>query len=222
VPGLTSYHDNDYEAQGRYSAAALDRYDAVIVHVEAPDEASQSPAERTRRELLRLELSQGRPTLVETKLGQGTDEDRAIVRHVAEAARALEVIYGKQLGTYALWEQVPVTDKLSRSLFHRNQGPYCVAPKTEKDEACTALVPRPVRRSGLYPAEVQDDPKFCERLNKEKNGKALMGHFNVVVADGKAFKPVPYSEFYKADMEQVATSLEAAASAVPSTAAEAT
>lgn len=40
VPGLTSYHDNDYEAQGRYSAAALDRYDAVIVHVEAPDEAS--------------------------------------------------------------------------------------------------------------------------------------------------------------------------------------
>lgn len=40
VPGLTSYHDNDYEAQGRYSCAALDRYDAVIVHVEAPDEAS--------------------------------------------------------------------------------------------------------------------------------------------------------------------------------------
>lgn len=40
VPGLTSYHDNDYEAQGRYSMAALERYDLVIVHVEAPDEAS--------------------------------------------------------------------------------------------------------------------------------------------------------------------------------------
>jgi 2,3-bisphosphoglycerate-independent phosphoglycerate mutase len=40
VPGLTSYHDNDYAAQGRYSAAALDRYDLVIVHIEAPDEAS--------------------------------------------------------------------------------------------------------------------------------------------------------------------------------------
>lgn len=40
VPGLTSYHDNDYEAQGRYSALALDRYDLVIVHVEAPDEAA--------------------------------------------------------------------------------------------------------------------------------------------------------------------------------------
>lgn len=201
------------DGKGQFTQAFLDAYETMV---KAPDEASQSPAERTRRELLRLELSQGRPTLVETKLGQGTDEDRAIVRHVSAAARALEVIYGKQLGTYALWEQVPVTDKLSRSLFHRNQGPYCVAPKTEKDEACTALVPRPVRRSGLYPAEVQDDPKFCERLSKEKNGKALMGHFNVVVADGKAFKPVPYSEFYKADMEQVATSLEAAASAITS------
>lgn len=40
VPGLTSYHDNDYEAQGRYAIAALDRYDLVIIHVEAPDEAS--------------------------------------------------------------------------------------------------------------------------------------------------------------------------------------
>ncbi|MDX2115532.1 MAG: 2,3-bisphosphoglycerate-independent phosphoglycerate mutase [Planctomycetota bacterium] len=40
VPGLTSYHDNDYAAQGRASIAALDRYDLVIVHVEAPDEAS--------------------------------------------------------------------------------------------------------------------------------------------------------------------------------------
>lgn len=40
VPGLTSYHDNDYEAQGRYSIAALERYDLVVVHVEAPDEAA--------------------------------------------------------------------------------------------------------------------------------------------------------------------------------------
>lgn len=40
VSGLTSYHDNDYEAQGRASVNALDKYDLVVVHVEAPDEAS--------------------------------------------------------------------------------------------------------------------------------------------------------------------------------------
>ncbi|MCL2624910.1 MAG: cofactor-independent phosphoglycerate mutase [Planctomycetaceae bacterium] len=40
VPGITGYVDTDYAAKGRYAAAALDRYDLVCVHVEAPDEAS--------------------------------------------------------------------------------------------------------------------------------------------------------------------------------------
>ncbi|MDX2012906.1 MAG: hypothetical protein SFW67_22095 [Myxococcaceae bacterium] len=201
------------DGKGQFTQAFLDAYETMV---KAPDEASLPLAERTRRELLRLELSQGRPTLVETNLSKGTDEDRAIVRHVSDAARALEVIHGKQLGTQALWEQVPVTDKLSRSLFHRNQGPFCVAPKTENDPACTALVPKPKRLSGLYPAELQDDPKFCDRLAKEKNAKDLMGHFSVVVADGKGFKAVPYSEFYRPEMEQVAASLDAAANAITS------
>jgi len=40
VPGVTGYVDTDYAAKGRFAAAALDRYDLVCVHVEAPDEAS--------------------------------------------------------------------------------------------------------------------------------------------------------------------------------------
>jgi 2,3-bisphosphoglycerate-independent phosphoglycerate mutase len=40
VPGVTGYHDNDYDAQGRATIEALDRYDIVCCHVEAPDEAS--------------------------------------------------------------------------------------------------------------------------------------------------------------------------------------
>ncbi len=40
VPGVTSYHDTDYEAQGRATCEALDRFDVVCCHVEAPDEAS--------------------------------------------------------------------------------------------------------------------------------------------------------------------------------------
>ncbi len=42
VPGQTSYHDNDYPATGRYAVAALDDYDLVCVHVEAPDEAAHA------------------------------------------------------------------------------------------------------------------------------------------------------------------------------------
>ncbi|MCA2980802.1 MAG: hypothetical protein INH41_10430 [Myxococcaceae bacterium] len=201
------------DARGEFTQAFRDAYETMVA---TPDEAALAAPERARSEVLRLELSQGRPTLVETSLASGTDEDRAIVRHVAEAARVVEVIHGKQLGTFAQWEQLSPSDPLSRAVFHRNQGPFCVAPKTEKDEACSALVPRPARLSGLYPAELQGDPKFCDRLAKEKNAKDLMGHFSVVVADGKGFKAVPYSEFYKPEMEQVATSLEAAAAAITS------
>ena len=39
-PGLTSYHDTDYAAQGRATIEALRDYDVVCCHVEAPDEAS--------------------------------------------------------------------------------------------------------------------------------------------------------------------------------------
>ena len=42
VPGQTSYHDTDYAAAGRYAIAALDKYDVVCVHIEAPDEASHA------------------------------------------------------------------------------------------------------------------------------------------------------------------------------------
>lgn len=42
VPGQTSYHDTDYAAAGAHAIAALDSYDVVCVHVEAPDEAAHA------------------------------------------------------------------------------------------------------------------------------------------------------------------------------------
>ncbi len=40
VPTATGYIDTDYAAKGRAAVEALDRYDFVTVHIEAPDEAS--------------------------------------------------------------------------------------------------------------------------------------------------------------------------------------
>lgn len=48
VPGQTSYHDTDYAAAGRYAIAALDAYDLVCVHVEAPDEAAHASDAHTK------------------------------------------------------------------------------------------------------------------------------------------------------------------------------
>ncbi|TWU20139.1 cofactor-independent phosphoglycerate mutase [Novipirellula galeiformis] len=40
VAGATGYLDTDYEAKGRAAVEALEQYDVVCVHIEAPDEAS--------------------------------------------------------------------------------------------------------------------------------------------------------------------------------------
>ena len=48
VPGQTSYHDTDYAAAGRFAIAALDDYDIVCVHIEAPDEASHAADAATK------------------------------------------------------------------------------------------------------------------------------------------------------------------------------
>lgn len=48
VPGITSFHDTDYAGQGRATADALDRYDLILSHVEAPDEASHQADWKTK------------------------------------------------------------------------------------------------------------------------------------------------------------------------------
>lgn len=197
------------DEQGAFTKAFLDAYEAMV---KPWDDKALPPEEQKRRLSVRLELSQGRPTLIETDLSKGTDEDRAIVKHLFDAAVVLERIHARQMGSFGL----EAKDPSSQALLHRNQSPFCVAPKTENDPACVAISPRPARISGLYPAEVQADPAFCEKLEKEKNGKALTDHFSVVVADGKGFKTVPYSEAFKPEMEAIATSLEAAANAITS------
>jgi 2,3-bisphosphoglycerate-independent phosphoglycerate mutase len=40
VPGATGYLDTDYAAKGQYACQALEDHDLVVVHIEAPDEAS--------------------------------------------------------------------------------------------------------------------------------------------------------------------------------------
>ena len=48
VPGITSFHDTDYAGQGRATAVALDHYDIVLSHIEAPDEASHQADWKTK------------------------------------------------------------------------------------------------------------------------------------------------------------------------------
>ena len=178
-----------------------------------PDESKLTAQEKARRAALRLELSQGKATLVETDLSKGTQADRKAFDHFARAAALIEKLYARQHGIVEQGASIPADDALSRSVFFRNQSPFCVAPATEKDATCNALVPTPPRAVGLYPAALQADAKFCATLQKEKNKAVLMDHFSAVVEDGKGYKAVPFSEAYQEEMEAVAVELEAAAGA---------
>ncbi len=47
-PGISSFHDTDYAAQGRVTCEAIERYDVVCSHVESPDEASHQGDWKTK------------------------------------------------------------------------------------------------------------------------------------------------------------------------------
>ena len=68
---------------------------------------------------------------------------RSFVSRLLRVAVLIERLYMRQRGTLGLDARIPTGDALSRALFHRNQGPFCMAPKTESDPNCHALADKP-------------------------------------------------------------------------------
>jgi len=215
---------------GRPAFAAVDDkgaftadFRAIYETLKAPQSIEGlAPDEKARREAVLAELAQGRPTLVATTLT--TAEDKAVVKHVLAAASLVEALHGQQNGVGALAAQIPADDTASRWLFFRNQGPFCEAPKTEKDASCSALPSKPTKVSGIYPASIQTDPKFCEVLEKRKDEKTLLSPFVVVrhkaggKAEGKAatddLEAVPYNVVWADEMKAISAELKVAAGAI--------
>jgi len=198
------------DEQARFTSAFRALYEQLT---KLEDTSALSPAERERRAAVRLELAQGRPTLVESDFSKQPQADKKLVMHLLRVALSIEQIYGKQKGSAGLETEVDPNDPASAALFFRNQGPQCAAPKTEHEPACHALplAVKPV--SGLYPAEIQGDPKFCAGLEKHKNQKELLDHFALVVKGDapNSFKGLAYSKAYPSEMSAIANELDAAA-----------
>jgi hypothetical protein len=171
-----------------------------------------TPASR-RQQLVLEELAQGAPTLVHTDLSGDSAAERAMVQHLMRAAMFVERLFARQKGSFGLDAGIPKVDVASRALFHRNQSPFCEAPKTENEPLCSAVEPKPAKHSGLYPADIQDTPGFCQRLEKSANAEALRDHFSIVTAGSKPgeFAAVPFTQAWPEDMNAVAQELEAAA-----------
>jgi hypothetical protein len=189
------------------------RFEEAYESLTQPEREPADPEERARHVAVLAELAQGEPTLVESDLRSDSASDRAMVHHLMRAAEVIEQLFARQNGVLQLEAKIPADDVASRALFHRNQSPYCEAPKTQSDPACSALVPRPARIVGLYPAEVQQQTGFCEQLARRPDAAALMDHFSVV-SDGTTpgtLVSTPYSSAYREDMDAVASTLELAA-----------
>jgi hypothetical protein len=198
---------------GQFTPAFLTLYEQLS----NPDDPAQlAPDEAARRNAIRLELAQGRPTLIESDFSTAAEADQALARRLLRVAVLIERLYARQKGTLGAEAQIPPDDTASAAVFFRNQGPLCKAPKTEADAACYALPQRSAAVSGLYPAAVQSDPTFCRTLEKQPNARELMDHFSVVVpgAAPSTFAAVKYSEAFPEEMQAIAVELDAAAAGV--------
>lgn len=204
-------YPQDQNALWRDGAGAFTpRFQEAYATLSAPPAALPT----RRQSLVIQELAQSAPTLVYTDLSTSSAADKALVQHLQAAAKLIEELYARQNGVLEMQDRIPADDLASRALYHRNQSVFCVAPQTENDPECTALVPKPPRRPGIYPLALQEMPDFCAQIEKAPNAAALMNPFTVV-AEGTApgtLQAVPYSVAWAEDMGAIATELEAAAS----------
>ena len=218
----------EYVTKDGFTAKGQDAVDTIQKRsTETAPPAGLDPKEIARREAVKRELAQGRITLVATDLSKASAEEKRFVGFVIQAAELIEKLYAKQEGTLDLRAKLAEGDTASKSLFFRNQTPKCEAPQTQSDPACSAIPDAPKGKlSGLYPAALLAQPKFCEDLakrdpkddkeNKDKN-LALMDPFTVVTADSQkkdALKAVPYHEAFRSDVEAISGQLKGAAEAL--------
>jgi len=202
---------------GSFTPAFRAAFDAIArVNADGYQRRGLDDPEWRRRETVLFELAQGQPSIVRSDFRSASAEDRALVRHIVAAAEIIERLYLKQRGVADMPAKIPADDPASRTLFWRNQGPWCALPKTERTPDCSGLPGRPPRVSGLYPASLQQAPNFCETLEARPDQAALLNPFAVVVEEGGKLRAVPYHEAYKPEMEAVSRELRAAAAAIQS------
>ncbi|MDD5306715.1 MAG: hypothetical protein PHU25_05275 [Deltaproteobacteria bacterium] len=207
--------EGQWVANGTFTPA----FDEAWKRIEALSKDASQPAgldaaEAERRRLVASDLDQGRPTLVYNDLTGLSMEDKVALSHLLAAARLTDELYMRQLGVDALASRIPAGDFASASLFHRNFGPRCEAPKTEPNPACSAIPGALKPLVDAYPAALQADAGFCASLEKREDSKALLDPFVVVRDEGGKLVSLSLPMVYKDRMEAIARELEAAANAI--------
>jgi hypothetical protein len=194
--------EGKWTAGGKFTPEFEAAYQAMLKSDSGGDE---------RRKLVVQELDQGIPTLVYNDLRSLSEGEKTFVRHILAASKRIDELHAFMAGATALKDKVPEGDAASQSMFRRNWGAKCVAPKTEKNPACSAVPGAPAQIVDIYPEAMQKDPKFCEAIEKHPDAKKLLDPFVVVRDKGGKLAAVPYTEAYKDRMAAIAGDLKQAA-----------
>lgn len=166
--------------------------------------------ELKREEVVRAELDQGIPTLVFTDFSTADPKEKEFVKQMLKIGKMVEELHMKQRGSLPLVFKLNKLDNPSRSLFVRNQGPWCFAPKTEKDIFCNALPDFQKQIWDTYPSDEQREENFCNKLNSQPNAKELLNPFAVVRKEKDKYVAVPYIVAYGKEMKAIAAEIRKA------------
>ncbi|MGI5861342.1 MAG: hypothetical protein ACOX6T_04695 [Myxococcales bacterium] len=221
VVGLLFYpSEGRWVEGGAFTAEFEAAYEQLVKWADVPPLPEElTPEELQRRTLVIADLDEGRATLIHNDLSGLSEDEKRFVRHMLKAAQLVDELYAAQNGLDAIAAKV-AQDEPSQSLFRRNWGPKCVAPKTEKDPACSALLQQAKVPVGVYPADLQGDDSFCQALGEHPEAKALLNPFTVVRKEAEKLVAVPLPQAYGEKMQAVAAELRAAADAMTDPAEE--
>jgi hypothetical protein len=197
-----------------FTPAFNEAYRQVLAALALKAPVDPSP-EGLRRAAITKEISQGYFTLLAADFSGAPLAERGFVQHILSAAKLIDDLFAKQVGSFELGKRLAPDDTHSRLAFFINHGPWCSGPMTEADPNCNALADKPQRLSGLYPAALQQDPAFCDKLAALPAERQLLDPFTVVTADAKGeLQAEPYHRVYAVDMQAVAKELDAANAAL--------
>jgi hypothetical protein len=215
VVSLLFYPANTRWTEGGRFTPDFERVREALVAAAKEVSAGLSPEERERRRLVREDLDQGEPTLVLSDLRALAPWEKNLVRQMLEAGTLVDGLHARLTGMSALQHRVPADDPASQSLFRRNWGPRCKAPRTERNPRCSAIPGAPQPIFDLYPEGLQKDPNFCETLARHPDAKKLLSPFSVVREVKGQLMAVPYAEAYREPMTAIARKLREAAAGIP-------
>jgi hypothetical protein len=187
----------EWVSDGRFTKRFLDAYRGLV--------------EARRLEAVRLELDQGKPTLVATDATALKGAERQMVLSILSAARKIDALFRRQSGGAPFEDRLESMDDASRALFLRNNGPWCVASRTERDPFCSAMPDYPGRQWDSYPMEIPQDSSLCQTMADHPDSRELLAPFTVVRRVGDVFKALPLTDVYEEAMASIAVDLEGAA-----------